>query len=52
MHNDVMCAIDQGKAMVLVILDRSAAFDIVDHGILLHRFHAHLDISGVALDWF
>ncbi len=47
-----MCAVDQGKAVVVVLLGLSNAFDTVDHDILLHRLHTHLGISGVALDWF
>ncbi len=48
----ILCAIDQGKAVVLVLLDLSAAFDIVDHDILLHKLHTHLGINGVDLGWF
>ena len=51
-HNDILCAIDQGKAVVLVLLDLSAAFDTVDHDILLHRLRTHLGITGTALKWF
>ena len=32
--NDIMMSIDQNKAVVLVVLDLSAAFDIVDHDVL------------------
>ena len=33
------------------MLDLSAAFDTLDHGILLHRFENLFGISGAALGW-
>ena len=30
----------------------SAAFDMVDHGILLQRLHISYHINGQVLDWF
>jgi len=51
-HNDLVRAIDNRHISLLVLLDLSAAFDTVDHDILLsvleHRFAVH----GTALDWF
>ena len=51
-HNDLVCTIDNRQISLLVLLDLSAAFDTVDHDILLsvleHRFAVH----GTALDWF
>ena len=35
--NDILMALDQQKAVMLVLLDLSAAFDTIDHGMLLSR---------------
>lgn len=35
----------------LVLLDLSAAFDTVNHNLLLHKLSTHFKIRGVALDW-
>ena len=50
--NDILRSIDEGDAVILALLDQSAAFDTVDHGILLHRLSADFGISGTALVWF
>ena len=37
--SDFFSAMDDGKISVLVLLDLSAAFDTIDHEILIHRLH-------------
>ena len=37
---------------VLALLDLSAAFDMLDHPILLQRLETTFDISGTVLHWF
>ncbi len=50
--SDILEAIDSGRACVLVLLDLSAAFDTIDHSILLRRLQKYFGISGTALSWF
>ena len=47
---NVYSAIDK-KLAVLVGLDISAAFDTVNHAILLERLHSVSGITGTALNW-
>ena len=51
-HNDVLCALDDGRCVMLVLLDLSAAFDTVDHGILLSRLSQCIGVQGSAYTWF
>ena len=50
--NDVMQSLDKGRAVLMVLLDMSAAFDTVDHGILLNRLESRFGINGVVNSWF
>ena len=49
--NDVLCAMDSKKCVLLVMLDLSAAFDTVDHEVLFHRLNHSFGITGSALKW-
>ena len=49
---DILRAFDDGNISVLTVLDLSAAFDIIDHKILLDRLENLYGISGTALSWF
>ena len=51
-HNDIVSAIDNQSYIILLLLDLSAAFDIVDHKILPQRLSCLFGINGKALRWF
>ena len=51
-HHDIIISLDKGRCTVLASLDLSAAFDTVDHDILLHRLSTYYGIRGEAHQWF
>ena len=44
--NDIVTAIDNGYSVIFVLLDLSAAFDTVDHRILLKRLSTRFGICN------
>ena len=50
-HNDILESMDQRKVVFLVLLDLSAAFDTVDHEILLNRLKYRMGVEGTVLKW-
>ena len=50
-QSDTLESLDNGFITVLVMLDLLAAFDTLDHGILLSRFENVFGIFGAALKW-
>ena len=51
-QNDILNSIDQHKVVLLVMLDLRAAFDTIDHELLINRLSSRLGLSGCVLDWF
>ncbi len=50
--NDFLLAVDSGNSAVLVLLDLTVAFDMVNHSILLSRLEQCVGIKGIALKCF
>ena len=50
-HNDIGEALDEGFTTALIILDLSAAFDVIDHLILLRSLKFSFGIKEKALTW-
>lgn len=50
--NDLLLTVDSGKSAVLLLLDLTAAFDTVDHQVLLSRLEMCVGIKGTVLNWF
>ena len=50
--NDVLIAADEKEATVIMLLDLSAAFDTVDHDLLLNIRENEIGLRGNVLKWF
>ncbi|KAL5260539.1 hypothetical protein ACHWQZ_G010621, partial [Mnemiopsis leidyi] len=50
--NDLLVASDEKSATVVMMLDLSAAFDTVDHDLLLNILMKEIGLRGTVLKWF
>eukprot|EP00112_Aurelia_sp_Birch-Aquarium-sp1_P014365 Seg3097.1 transcript_id=Seg3097.1/GoldUCD/mRNA.D3Y31 product="putative RNA-directed DNA polymerase from transposon X-element" pseudo=true protein_id=Seg3097.1/GoldUCD/D3Y31 len=51
-QNDILVAMDNQQVSILILLDLSAAFDTVNHDVLLKRLKERCGVQGEALKWF
>ena len=49
-HNDILISLDNNRGVVLIMLDLSAAFDTVDHSLLLGRMRS-AGVISIAHQW-
>jgi len=49
--NDIIQSIDDGEVVPLVLLDLSAAFDTVDHGVLQEVLNNRFSVTDISLLW-
>lgn len=50
--DEIMVAVDAKLGVVVLIIDLSAAFDTVNHAVLLKILYREIGIRGTALNWF
>ena len=50
-QSELLTHLDQGRSAFLVLLDLSAAFDTLNHNLLLSRISTRFSVNGTVLKW-
>ena len=51
-YNDVLSMLNSSTNVVVALLDFSAAFDTINHDLLIQKLHGQYGIRGTVLNWF
>ena len=51
-HDDILRAVDEQQCVILLLLDLSAAFDTIDHDMLLSRLRKYIGLRDTVHNWF
>ena len=51
-QNDILRAMDNQNIVIMLLLDLSAAFDTVDHNVMLPRLSHDVGVGQTALNWY
>ena len=51
LHNDILINLDSNRGVVHILLDLSAAFDTIDHSLMIKETN-QIGIKATALEWF
>ena len=51
-YNDLLCISDIKSKVIVLLLDLSAAFDTVNHHLLMAKLKTQFGFTGSVLDWF
>ena len=49
--DSILGSVDQGHGVIVLLLDFTAAFDTIDHSVLMSTLEIYFGIKGLALSW-
>ena len=52
MTNDIFWSMERKEVTAVIVLDMSAAFDTIDHDLLLDILHKRFGMADTALQWY